>query len=450
MNVLRASLVSKISNDGKRLQQNSAKVQIKSPEAIFRAKSSARVMLARRSSSSSGPGLQTSTGNAGCNRNPITANSVSLLASAITDAEAVVEVDLGDRSYPIYIGNELPWGELLKKHISGSSVLIVTNETIAPLYLDRCIDALKEEEGLRVESVILPDGEEYKNMETLMMVYDKALQCRLDRKTTFLALGGGVIGDMTGYAAASYQRGVNFVQVPTTLMAMVDSSVGGKTGVNHPLGKNMIGAFYQPQCVMIDTSTLDTLPLREHASGIAEVVKYGLIKDADFFVWQEENMEKLLNKDPATLIYAVERSCINKAEVVAADEKEAGVRATLNLGHTFGHAVETNLGYGEWLHGEAVSVGMCMAADMSRRLGWITPELEKRTIDLLKRAQLPIKLPEGLGKEDFMATMAVDKKVANGVLRLILLTGELGGCVFTSDFNREMLDETLEEYCAKD
>ncbi|KAK3270109.1 hypothetical protein CYMTET_21480 [Cymbomonas tetramitiformis] len=346
MNVLRVSVVSKISKDGKRLQHSSTKAQIKSPETIFRAKSSAPVMLARRSSSRSGPGLQTFGGNAGCNRNSTTAKSVSLAASAATEAEAIVDVDLGDRSYPIYIGNDLPWGELLKKHISGSSVLIVTNETIAPLYLDRCIDALKEEEGLRVESVILPDGEEYKNMETLMMVYDKALQCRLDRKTTFLALGGGVIGDMTGYAAASYQRGVNFVQVPTTLMAMVDSSVGGKTGVNHPLGKNMIGAFYQPQCVMIDTSTLDTLPLKEHASGIAEVVKYGLIKDAEFFVWQEENMEKLLNKDPDTLIYAVERSCINKAE--ASPPLALWRKGTVNRASRQGHCFLQSLTYATW------------------------------------------------------------------------------------------------------
>mmetsp|Transcript_38577 Transcript_38577/g.73890 ORF Transcript_38577/g.73890 Transcript_38577/m.73890 type:complete len:443 (+) Transcript_38577:77-1405(+) len=372
----------------------------------------------------------------------------SARCSAAITTERVVEVQLGDRSYPIYIGSNLPWNKLLQAHIPGKTALVVTNTTIAPLYLDRCVAALSEGGKIRVETVVLPDGEEHKNMEVLMKVFDKALECRLDRKTTFVALGGGVIGDMTGYAAASYQRGVNFIQIPTTTMAMSDSSVGGKTGVNHPLGKNMIGAFYQPQCVMIDVDTLTSLPDRELASGLAEVVKYGLIRDARFFEWMEENMGKLLARDQEALAYAIERSCINKAEVVAADEKEAGLRATLNLGHTFGHAIENNLGYGAWLHGEAVSAGMVMAADMSARLGWIDQELVDRAERLLVQANLPVTTPDGLGKEKFLDTMSVDKKVADGQLRLILLKGALGECVFTGDFDRSKLDETLDRFCA--
>lgn len=367
-------------------------------------------------------------------------------ASAAPLQVKVVEVDLGDRTYPIYIGSGLNWAETLKKHIPGNTVLVVTNETIAPLYLDRVVEALSQGGDIRVETVVLRDGEEYKSLEELNKVYDKALEARLDRQTTFVALGGGVIGDMTGFAAASYQRGVHFVQVPTTTMAMVDSSVGGKTGVNHPLGKNMIGAFYQPRCVLIDIDVLQTLPDRELASGIAEVVKYGLIRDADFFVWMEENMSKMIGRDPDALVEALERSCINKAVVVAADEKEAGLRATLNLGHTFGHAIENNLGYGEWLHGEAVSAGMVMAADMSARLGWIDQALVERTKRILQAAGLPILPPPGLGKDKFSDTMAVDKKVANGKLRLILLKGELGGCVFTGDFDQSKLEETLDAF----
>ena len=252
-----------------------------------------------------------------------------------------VSVDLDDRSYPIYIGNSLiDNGALLRKHIRGTTVLVVTNTTVAPLYLDRVVRSLTNGTSLRVEVVILPDGEEYKTMEVLMSVFDKALESRLDRQTTFIALGGGVVGDMTGYAAASYQRGVNFIQIPTTVMAMVDSSVGGKTGVNHPAGKNMIGAFYQPACVLIDIDTLQTLQDREYASGVAEIVKYGLIRDAEFFKWLELNVELLMSRKDSAVMYAIQRSCLNKAEVVALDEKEGGVRATLNLGHTFGHAIE--------------------------------------------------------------------------------------------------------------
>ena len=378
--------------------------------------------------------------------------AVRVMSSSVSTASpaATVEVELGDRTYPIYIGSGLlAGGDLLRKHVPGNTALVVTNETVAPLYLDRVVAALSEGGEIRVEVVILPDGEEHKNMDVLMKVFDKALDARLDRQTTFVALGGGVIGDMTGFAAASYQRGVHFVQIPTTVMAMVDSSVGGKTGVNHPSGKNMIGAFYQPKCVLIDTETLSTLPDREYASGMAEVVKYGLIRDADFFEWLEKHVDALMKRDDALVVRAIERSCVNKAQVVALDEREGGVRATLNLGHTFGHAIETGIGYGEWLHGEAVSVGTVMAADMSLRLGWIDESVAARTLDLLKKFNLPVDVPECMTVETFEKLMAVDKKAANGKLRLILLKGDLGGCVFTADFDKRMLAETLDAYAKK-
>ena len=378
--------------------------------------------------------------------------AVRVMSSSVSTASpaATVEVELGDRTYPIYIGSGLlAGGDLLRKHVPGNTALVVTNETVAPLYLDRVVAALSEGGEIRVEVVILPDGEEHKNMDVLLKVFDKALDARLDRQTTFVALGGGVIGDMTGFAAASYQRGVHFVQIPTTVMAMVDSSVGGKTGVNHPAGKNMIGAFYQPRCVLIDTDTLSTLPDREYASGMAEVVKYGLIRDADFFEWQEKNVDALVARDVDVVVTAIERSCVNKAQVVALDEKEGGVRATLNLGHTFGHAIETGIGYGEWLHGEAVSVGMAMAADMSERLGWIDESVAARTLALLKKFNLPVDVPECMTVETFEKLMAVDKKAANGKLRLILLKGDLGGCVFTADFDKQTLAETLDAYVKK-
>lgn len=360
----------------------------------------------------------------------------------------VVDVDLGDRTYPIYIGQSLlEEGDLLRKHIPGKTALVVTNETIAPLYLQQTLKAITADGSIKAETVILPDGEEYKNLEVLQKVWDKALEARLDRNTTFVALGGGVIGDMTGFAAAAYQRGVHFIQIPTTVMAQVDSSVGGKTGVNHPLGKNMIGAFYQPRCVLIDTTSLDSLPDRELASGISEIIKYGLIRDADLFEWLEDNMERLLNRDPEAFKYAIERSCINKAEVVAEDEREGGVRATLNLGHTFGHAIEAATGYGSWLHGEAVGAGIVMAADLSRRLGWIDSSLEERIIELMKRSKLPIAPPSTMTVEQFKSFMSVDKKVQDGKLRLILLKGPLGSCVITGDFETGKLDETLQKFC---
>ncbi|XVE87457.1 hypothetical protein DITRI_Ditri18aG0119000 [Diplodiscus trichospermus] len=386
-------------------------------------------------------------------RGRICANATQVMDQSVGEksskAPTIVEVDLGNRSYPIYIGSGLlDRPELLQKHVHGKKVLVVTNATIAPLYLDKVVDALtKENPNVSVENVILPDGENYKNMETLMKVFDKAIESRLDRRCTFVALGGGVIGDMCGFAAAAFLRGVNFIQIPTTVMAQVDSSVGGKTGINHPLGKNLIGAFYQPQCVLIDTDTLYTLPDRELASGLAEVIKYGLIRDAEFFEWQEKNIEKLMARDPTALAFAIKRSCENKAEVVSLDEKESGLRATLNLGHTFGHAIETGFGYGQWLHGEAVAAGMVMAVDMSYRLGWIDSSIVKRVKDILLQAKLPVVPPETMTVEMFKSVMAVDKKVADGLLRLILLKGPLGNCVFTGKYDRKALDDTLSAFC---
>ena len=390
-------------------------------------------------------------------------NNNSSSSNRRKEPDAIVSVKLdqdGQRDYPIYIGSELvkERGDLLRKHIKGETVLIVTNETVAPLYLEKVKESLllsssskSSSKSLRIESVVLPDGEEHKNLDVLDLIFEKALDARLDRKTTFIALGGGVIGDMTGFAASAYQRGVNFIQIPTTVMAMVDSSVGGKTGVNHKKGKNMIGAFYQPQCVFVDIDSLDSLPEREYNSGIAEVIKYGLIRDAKFFDWIEQNADKLQKKaiDRKSLVYAIQRSCENKAEVVEIDEKESGlnVRATLNLGHTFGHAIETGVGYGEYLHGEAVSIGTAMAADLSFRLGWIDENLQTRAVDLLERFDLPIEVPRGsMTKEKFMDLMAVDKKASQGKMNFILLKGDLGGCVFTGDFDQTKLRETLESF----
>lgn len=369
----------------------------------------------------------------------------------------IVKVDLAnDRDYPIYIGAEFDnaeAGKIIRSHVKGSRALIITNDRIAPLYLEKYVSMLREAAGgeVQVDTIVLPDGEENKTLDVMTKVLDKALELGLDRKATFIALGGGVIGDMVGFAAAVYQRGVKFIQVPTTVMAMVDSSVGGKTGVNHPLGKNMIGAFHQPECVFIDTDTLKTLPDRELQSGVSEIIKYGLIRDAEFFEWQEENMPALLARDPSALRYAIKRSCENKAAVVKADEKEAGVRATLNLGHTFGHAIENGSGYGTWLHGEAVAIGTAMAATMSARMGWIDEDLVKRIYNILVRANLPVNLPidSPMSKKKFLKLMSVDKKVANGQLRLILLKGDLGNCVFTGDFDDEALQSTLEEFVAE-
>jgi 3-dehydroquinate synthase len=349
-------------------------------------------------------------------------------------------VDLGDRSYPIYIDNALlGQAELLQRHIQGNSALIVSNETVAPLYLEKTQSMLS---GLKHESVILPDGEKYKNLEVLNQIYDGLLRNHFDRNTTVIALGGGVVGDMAGFAAASYQRGVHLVQIPTTLLSQVDSSVGGKTGVNHALGKNMIGAFYQPKAVIADTDTLDTLPARELSAGIAEIIKYGLICKADFFNWLEDNMPLLLARDKKALSYAIEVSCQTKADIVAEDERENGKRALLNLGHTFGHAIENGMGYGEWLHGEAIGAGMCMAAIMSEHLGWMTAEETQKSIALIQQAKLPIKAPASMTAEKFIELMSVDKKVLDGVLRLVLMKG-IGKSLVTDEYTADDLAQAI-------
>ncbi len=351
-----------------------------------------------------------------------------------------LKVDLAERSYPIYIGSKLLDNpELYAPHIQGRRVAIVTNEIIAPLYLARVKAALAE---YQVTEIILPDGESYKNWQTLQLIFDALLQEQHDRKTTIIALGGGVIGDMAGFAAACYQRGVNFIQVPTTLLSQVDSSVGGKTGINHPLGKNMVGAFYQPQAVIIDTQTLSTLPERELAAGLAEVIKYGFIYDPQFLTWLEENIHFMLQLDEQALSYAIKRSCAIKAEVVAQDERESGIRAILNLGHTFGHAIETEQGYGNWLHGEAVGAGMVMALYMSKQLGWITAQELQRGVTLLQTAKLPVIPPPSMRAQDYLTHMAVDKKALDGQIRLVLLQG-LGRAVITADYSQDLLEQVL-------
>ncbi|WP_455206338.1 3-dehydroquinate synthase [Kaarinaea lacus] len=353
-------------------------------------------------------------------------------------------VQLGERSYPIYIGhNLLTSADLVFQHAPTKQFLIVTNETIAPLYLDTMLATLA---GARTETVVLPDGEQYKNLNTVNQIYSALLEKRFDRRCTLIALGGGVIGDMTGFAAATYQRGVNFIQIPTTLLAQVDSSVGGKTGVNHPLGKNMIGAFYQPLSVIADTNTLNTLDDKELSAGIAEVIKYGLIRDREFFNWLEANMDCLLRRDTDCLVYAIERSCQNKAEVVAADELEAGERALLNLGHTFGHAIEAGMGYGSWLHGEAVAAGMVMAAQLSAAHGWIDAPTLDRIIALIAKAKLPVKGPSGMSLQQYLDLMAVDKKVKEGKINLVLLK-QLGKAVVCDDYNPALLKDVLKQHC---
>jgi len=331
-----------------------------------------------------------------------------------------LNVELGERSYPIAIGpGLLDDAALLARHIGGNKVAIVTNTTVAPLYLAKVAGHLRAA-GRDVVEIVLPDGEEHKNWQSLNLVYDALLQHKCDRKTTLVALGGGVIGDLTGFAASSYMRGVPFVQIPTTLLAQVDSSVGGKTGINHPLGKNMIGAFYQPRAVIADTATLDTLPPRELSAGLAEVIKHGAILDATFFDWIEANVEKLMAREPQAIAHAIARSCEIKSDVVRKDEREGGLRAVLNFGHTFGHAIENGLGYGEWLHGEAVGCGMVMAADMSARLGLIEPAAVERVRALVRAAGLPAVAPD-LGEARWIELMEVDKKNEGGEIRFILL-----------------------------
>ncbi len=353
-----------------------------------------------------------------------------------------LEVSLGERAYPIYIGTQLlKQGELFVRHMPQPRAAIVTDSNVAPLYLQR-LTATLAEAGVQVTPVILPAGEEHKNWESLNSIFDALLAARCERRSTLIALGGGVVGDLTGFAAATYLRGVPFIQVPTTLLALVDSSVGGKTAINHPRGKNMIGAFYQPQAVIADTETLNTLPDRELYAGLAEVIKYGLIRDHAFFDWLEPNIEALNARDPAALAYAILRSCENKAAVVAADEREeTGERATLNLGHTFGHAIESGMGYGKWLHGEAVAAGMVAAAKLSQILGLLGADNVGRVESILARAHLPVALP-ALGADRYLELMGHDKKVEGGKLRFILLRA-IGEAYLTADVGRDALLQAL-------
>ncbi len=338
-------------------------------------------------------------------------------------------VGLADRSYRILIdAGLLGRADLIIAKLRSRRAVLISNEIVAPLYADQLTSGLADG-GITVDRIVLPDGESTKNWESLNVIFESLLKIRAERSTTLIALGGGVVGDLVGFAAATYQRGAPFVQVPTTLLAQVDSSVGGKTGINHPLGKNMIGAFYQPQLVVADTTTLKSLPDRELRAGLAEVIKYGLIRDPAFFEWVELHIEDLLKRDMTALEYAVERSCLNKSEVVAEDETESGVRAFLNLGHTFGHAIETGLGYGRWLHGEAVAAGTVMALRLSQRLGWVSEGDAQRIQALFLKAGLPVRGPR-LGAERYLALMASDKKVVDGKMRLVLLQGIGKACIY--------------------
>ncbi|PKO86369.1 MAG: 3-dehydroquinate synthase [Betaproteobacteria bacterium HGW-Betaproteobacteria-12] len=356
-----------------------------------------------------------------------------------------LNVALGERSYPIHIGcGILSDAGLITPHLKQKKVVVVTNTTVAPLYLAALQGAL-EQAGVAALPVILPDGEQYKTWETLNQIFDALLGSHSERGTTLIALGGGVIGDMGGFAAACYQRGMPFIQMPTTLLSQVDSSVGGKTAINHPLGKNMIGAFYQPRLVVADLSTLDTLPDRELKAGMAEVIKYGLIRDPEFFSWLEANVDRLMGRDKTALAYAVARSCANKAEVVAADERESGERALLNLGHTFGHAIETGLGYGEWLHGEAVAAGTLIAAELSLRLGWLDDKALQRVEGIFARVGLPVTGPR-LGVACYLELMSHDKKVVDGKLRLVLLQS-IGRAVVSEAASDQLIGAAIEARC---
>ncbi len=350
-----------------------------------------------------------------------------------------IQVDLGERSYPIYIGqNLMNDSEALSRYLLKKRILIVTNETVAPLYLNQ-IQEVMVSFG-EVESVILPDGEQFKDLAHLDAIFTALLQRNYGRDSVLVALGGGVIGDMTGFAAACYQRGIDFIQIPTTLLSQVDSSVGGKTAVNHPLGKNMIGAFYQPQLVLIDTQCLHTLPAREFAAGMAEVIKYGIMWDGKFFQWLENNVQALKRLETEALVYAISRCCEIKADVVSQDETEQGVRALLNLGHTFGHAIEAEMGYGNWLHGEAVAAGTVLAAQTARSLGLIDESIVCRIVQLLQAFDLPVSAPESMDFDSFIQHMRRDKKVLGGQIRLVLPTG-----IGQADVFSQVTESTLEQ-----
>ncbi len=356
----------------------------------------------------------------------------------------ILNVELGDKSYPIYIGTDLLSSKsLLTDHIQGRQVMIVTNTTIAPLYLEKLTAIL---DGFNVESVILPDGEEYKTLVTLNKVFDALLKAKFDRSSTLIALGGGVVGDITGFAAASYQRGIDFIQVPTTLLSQVDSSVGGKTGVNHKLGKNMIGAFYQPKAVIIDVDTLDTLSNQEFSAGMAEVIKYGLLGNADFLSMLEMNIESIMARKKDLIIEVIFNSCQDKARIVALDEFERGKRALLNLGHTFGHGIENAFGYGTYLHGEAVSIGMVMAAKLSKDEGYLTHEDVLRVESILSKADLPISIEKGIESEALVGAMSLDKKSIDGMIRLVLLKS-LGDSYLADSYSKENFNKVVESFC---
>ncbi|MDP5054500.1 MAG: 3-dehydroquinate synthase [Congregibacter sp.] len=359
---------------------------------------------------------------------------------------STLNVQLGERSYPIYIESGLLDDKTrLHRHIKGNQVVVISNTTVAPLFMERLCASLDPSLGLT--KVLLPDGEEHKTLTVLEQIFDAALRDNHNRTTTFIALGGGVVGDMAGFAAASYQRGVNFLQVPTTLLAQVDSSVGGKTGVNHPLGKNMIGAFYQPQAVFIDPDVLDTLPDREYAAGLAEVIKYGLICDPAFYEWLQHRRESFVARDKTVLAEAIKRSCAAKARVVAEDEREGDVRAILNLGHTFGHAIEAAQGYGSWLHGEAVSAGMVLAARLSAHKGWISDNEVARLVHWLEAMGLPVSPPDNMSVDTWLTHMLRDKKVVDGRLRLVLLK-QIGEASIVDDLSRGELEAFLTPFSA--
>jgi 3-dehydroquinate synthase len=359
-----------------------------------------------------------------------------------------LEVDLGDRSYPIHIGEGLlGQADLFKPHVAGKVVMICTNTTVGPLYADRLKTSLLDAGAKAVFTVSLPDGEEYKDWPNLQLVFDALLQNHCDRKTVLVALGGGVVGDMGGFAASAFMRGIPFIQVPTTLLSQVDSSVGGKTGINHPLGKNMIGAFYQPQMVVTDISTLNTLPDRELSCGLAEIIKHGAIADTAYLDLVEQNMPALLSRDPESLALVVKRSCEIKADVVSKDEREGGIRAILNFGHTFGHAIEAGMGYGQWYHGEAVGCGMVIAAELCRRMGRLSAAEATRLKKVVIDARLPA-IPPRLGVDSFMALMAHDKKADSGSIKYVLLNGL--GAASTSPADEDLVRQTLLEMGAGD
>lgn len=361
----------------------------------------------------------------------------------MSSALVSVTVGLDKRSYPIHIGSGLLTDDaMVKSAVTGTQVMLVTNDTVAKLYLEPVLSILQTLGLQKLDTCILPDGEIHKTLDSIQMIYTSLLEAGHNRQTQLIALGGGVIGDMTGFAAATYQRGVDFVQIPTTLLAQVDSSVGGKTGVNHPLGKNMIGAFYQPQCVLIDTATLASLPAREISAGLAEIVKYALLGDESFLEWIEAHAADLCALEPEVISHAIARSCRMKAEIVAADELEIGERALLNLGHTFGHAVESFTGYGSWLHGEAVGLGLLMACDLSARLGYLPVDDVDRVRQLLIQLNLPVKPPAHMTPADFLQYMARDKKVKDQKMRFILLKS-IGHAFIADDVPRSLLDATL-------